>query len=62
MQNLVSTVVGRIEKEIDGEIKPIVLFVLMLFQTEQDADELMLKKSQMFIDLNGRQYLANQLG
>ncbi|WP_241910967.1 HlyU family transcriptional regulator, partial [Vibrio splendidus] len=46
-------VAGRIEKEFDGEIKTHRFIRSDVVSNKQDADELMLKKSQMFIDQMG---------
>ncbi|MDF2154486.1 HlyU family transcriptional regulator [Vibrio sp. CAU 1672] len=46
-------VAGRITKEIDGEVKNHRFIRSDLLGSEQDANELMLKKSQMFIDQMG---------
>ena len=46
-------VAGKIEKEFDGEIKAHRFIRSDVVSNKQDADELMLKKSQMFIDQMG---------
>lgn len=46
-------VAGRIEKEIDGEVKSHRFIRSDIVSNKNDADELMLKKSQMFIDQMG---------
>ena len=46
-------VAGRIEKEIDGEVKSHRFIRSDVVSNKNDADELMLKKSQMFIDQMG---------
>ncbi|BBM66725.1 HlyU family transcriptional regulator [Vibrio alfacsensis] len=46
-------IAGRIEKEFDGEVKSHRFIRSDLLGSEQDANELMLKKSQMFIDQMG---------
>ena len=46
-------VAGRIEKEFGGEIKTHRFIRSDVVSNKQDADELMLKKSQMFIDQMG---------
>ncbi|CAM3035844.1 HlyU family transcriptional regulator [Vibrio mytili] len=46
-------IAGRIEKEIDGEVKSHRFIRSDVLGSEQDANELMLKKSQMFIDQMG---------
>lgn len=46
-------IAGRIEKEIDGELKTHRFIRSDLLGSEADANELMLKKSQMFIDQMG---------
>ncbi len=44
---------GRIEKSLDGEIKSHRFIRSDLLGSKEDANELMLKKSQMFIDQMG---------
>ena len=46
-------VAGRIEKQLIGELKSHRFIRSDLLLAEQDANELMLKKSQMFIDQMG---------
>ncbi|MBW3698067.1 transcriptional regulator [Vibrio sp. T187] len=46
-------VAGRIEKEIDGETKSHRFIRSDVVSNKDDANELMLKKSQMFIDQMG---------
>ncbi len=46
-------IAGRIEKSLDGEVKTHRFIRSDILGTEQDANELMLKKSQMFIDQMG---------
>jgi hypothetical protein len=46
-------VAGRIEKEIEGEVKSHRFIRSDVVSNKNDADELMLKKSQMFIDQMG---------
>ena len=46
-------VAGRIEKEIDGEMKSHRFIRSDVVSNKDDANELMLKKSQMFIDQMG---------
>lgn len=46
-------IAGRIEKEIDGEVKSHRFIRSDVLGSKQDANELMLKKSQMFIDQMG---------
>lgn len=46
-------IAGRIEKNVDGEIKIHRFIRSDLLGTQSDANELMLKKSQMFIDQMG---------
>ncbi|MGY5737009.1 HlyU domain-containing protein [Vibrio antiquarius] len=46
-------IAGRIEKQYDDEVKTHRFIRSDLFGSEQDANELMLKKSQMFINQMG---------
>jgi len=46
-------IAGRIEKDSDGELKSHRFIRSDLLGSEQDANDLMLKKSQMFIDQMG---------
>lgn len=46
-------IAGRIEKNVDGEIKSHRFIRSDLLGMQDDANELMLKKSQMFIDQMG---------
>ena len=46
-------IAGRIEKEIDGEIKTHRFIRSDVLSSRSDADEFMLKKAQMFIDQMG---------
>ena len=46
-------VAGRIEKQLDGTIKSHHFIRSDLLATKQDANDLMLKKSKMFIDQMG---------
>ncbi len=46
-------IAGRIEKILDGEVKSHRFIRSDLLGTEDDANQLMLKKSQMFIDQMG---------
>ncbi len=46
-------IAGRIEKEFDGELKTHRFIRSDLLNSEEDANELMLKKSQLFIDQMG---------
>ncbi|GLR06062.1 transcriptional activator HlyU [Vibrio hyugaensis] len=46
-------IAGRIEKEFDGEVKTHRFIRSDLIGSVQDANELMLKKAQMFIDQMG---------
>ncbi|ENB1601158.1 transcriptional regulator [Vibrio parahaemolyticus] len=46
-------IAGRIEKSYDGEVKTHRFIRSDLLASEGDANELMLKKSQMFIDQMG---------
>ncbi|ACY52813.1 MULTISPECIES: HlyU family transcriptional regulator [Vibrio] len=46
-------IAGRIEKQYDDEVKTHRFIRSDLLGSEQDANELMLKKSQMFIDQMG---------
>ncbi|HHF3022493.1 TPA: HlyU family transcriptional regulator [Vibrio diabolicus] len=46
-------IAGRIEKQYDDEVKTHQFIRSDLLGSEQDANELMLKKSQMFIDQMG---------
>ncbi|BBL90618.1 MULTISPECIES: HlyU family transcriptional regulator [Vibrio] len=46
-------IAGRIEKAFEGEVKSHRFIRSDLLGSEQDANELMLKKSQMFIDQMG---------
>ncbi|GAK84073.1 hypothetical protein JCM19238_1636 [Vibrio ponticus] len=43
-------IAGRIEKEIEGEIKSHRFIRSDVLSSQTDADEFMLKKAQMFID------------
>ncbi|OLQ85868.1 transcriptional regulator [Vibrio panuliri] len=43
-------IAGRIEKEIDGELKTHRFIRSDVLSSRSDADEFMLKKAQMFID------------
>ncbi|WP_260261872.1 HlyU family transcriptional regulator [Vibrio intestinalis] len=43
-------IAGRIEKEIDGEVKTHRFIRSDVLSSQSDADEFMLKKAQMFID------------
>ncbi|MBA5764031.1 transcriptional regulator [Vibrio sp. 404] len=48
-------IAGRIEKEVDGEIKSHRFIRSDVLSSRADADEFMLKKAQMFIDqMNGK--------
>jgi len=48
-------IAGRIEKEIDGELKSHRFIRSDVLSSRGDADEFMLKKAQMFIDqMNGK--------
>ncbi|WP_114764724.1 HlyU family transcriptional regulator [Vibrio rhodolitus] len=48
-------IAGRIEKEIEGEIKSHRFIRSDVLSSQADADEFMLKKAQMFIDqMNGK--------
>ncbi|OLQ84877.1 transcriptional regulator [Vibrio ponticus] len=48
-------IAGRIEKEIDGEIKSHRFIRSDVLSSRADADDFMLKKAQMFIDqMNGK--------
>ena len=46
-------IAGRIEKEIDGELKTHRFIRSDVLSSRSDADEFMLKKAQMFIDQMG---------
>ncbi len=46
-------IAGRVEKKLDGVLKSHRFIRSDLMTTKGDADELMLKKSQMFIDQMG---------
>lgn len=46
-------IAGRIEKEIDGEIKTHRFIRSDVLSSRADADQFMLKKAQMFIDQMG---------
>ncbi len=46
-------IAGRIEKNVDGEVKSHRFIRSDLMGIEEDANQLMLKKSQMFIDQMG---------
>ncbi|MGR5236053.1 HlyU domain-containing protein [Vibrio alfacsensis] len=46
-------IAGRIEKNVEGEVKTHRFIRSDLLGSEQDANELMLRKSQMFIDQMG---------
>lgn len=46
-------VAGRIEKEIDGEVKSHRFIRSDVVSNKNDANELMLKKAQMFVDQMG---------
>jgi hypothetical protein len=46
-------IAGRIEKDIEGEVKTHRFIRSDVLGSEQDANELMLKKAQMFIDQMG---------
>ncbi|EGU47007.1 hypothetical protein VII00023_01989 [Vibrio ichthyoenteri ATCC 700023] len=46
-------IAGRIEKEIEGEIKTHRFIRSDVLSSRSDADEFMLKKAQMFIDQMG---------
>ncbi|MFA0413403.1 HlyU family transcriptional regulator [Vibrio renipiscarius] len=46
-------IAGRIEKEIDGELKSHRFIRSDVLSSKSDADEFMLKKAQMFIDQMG---------